>query len=298
MQLAQVVNTFGRAMQRRHGCKVHKLPIDAGFTCPNLDGTRGRGGCSFCNNRSFSPHRRRDPIALQLATGAHIAQRLTHARRYLAYFQAYTNTYASVDRLASLYDEALAHPDVIGLSIGTRPDCAPDEVLDLLGAYQGRGHEVWLELGLQSASDDSLRRVNRGHGFAEYCDAVRRARRRGLQVCTHLIVGLPGEHPDDSLVSLRRVLDQGVDGIKIHPLHVVRGTRLAGQWRSGEYQPLTLEEYAQVAAEMVRRCPPELVFHRLTGTARKPLLLAPDWCTGKWAVLNRITQLLQAHAHG
>lgn len=294
MQLPQVVNTFGHAMRRRYGFKVHKLPIDAGFTCPNRDGARGKGGCTFCNNRSFSPNHRRETIAAQVETGARIALRLNRATRYLAYFQAYTNTYAAIEELRALYEAALALPGVIGLSIGTRPDCVPDAVLDLLCSYRDRGHEVWLELGLQSAFEHSLERVNRGHGFGEYRDAVRRARSRGLQVCTHLIVGLPGERPADSLVSLERVLDHGVDGLKIHPLHVVRGTRLALDWRAGRYRPLSLEDYSEVAAEMVRRCPPRLVFHRLTGTAARPLLLAPDWCAGKWGVLNRIARLLQS----
>ncbi|MBI2383406.1 MAG: TIGR01212 family radical SAM protein [Gammaproteobacteria bacterium] len=298
MQLAQVVNTFGRAMRRRYGYKVHKLPIDAGFTCPNRDGNRGRGGCTFCNNRSFSPNGRRASIPDQLDTGARIVRRLTRAARYLAYFQAYTNTYAAVEELAPLYDEALRHDDVIGLSVGTRPDCVPDEVLDLLCAHRDRGREVWLELGLQSAFDDSLRRVNRGHGFAEYADAVRRARRRGLQVCTHLIVGLPGERAADSLVSLERVLEHGVDGLKVHPLHVVRGTKLALEWRRGGYRPLALEDYAEVAAEIVRRSPPQIVFHRLTGTAGRTLLLAPEWCAGKWAVLNRIARILDPACAG
>ena len=214
------------------------------------------------------------------------------ARLYLAYFQAYTNTYADIKTLQILYDEALAEPDVVGLSIGTRPDCISPEIIALLAEYRARGYEVWLELGLQSAFDDTLARVNRGHGFAEYQTAVLAAHAAGLPICTHLILGLPGETPLHYRTTVERVLALGVEGFKIHPLHVVRGTRLAQAWRNGEYQPLTLPEYLTAVADLVEQTPPEVVFHRLTGTAEADLLLAPDWCSKKWLVLNGITREL------
>jgi len=294
MHLPDYVHTFGQHMLARHGERVHKLAIDAAFTCPNRDGSKGIGGCTFCNNVSFSPHGRQPaPVAVQLAAGRQVLRRRTGARKFLAYFQAYTNTYAAVDELRRLYDAALAEPDVIGLSIGTRPDCVPPAVLDLLLEYQQQGYEVWLELGLQSSFDDSLRRVNRGHGYAEYRQAVRAARARGLPVCTHLIVGLPGEQAWHSRVTLERVLAEGVDGLKLHPLHVVKGTRLANQWRRGEYRPLELAEYVAIAADLVEMTPPEVVYHRLTGTAARNILLAPAWCSRKWQVLNDIAAELQ-----
>lgn len=284
---------MGSLLRARYGERVHKLAIHAGFTCPNRDGTKGRGGCSFCNNVSFSPYARREPdVAAQIDAGRRVLARRTGARRFIAYFQAYTNTYGDVDRLRRLYDQALSQPDVIGLSVGTRPDCVPDAVLDLLAGYSDQGCEVWLELGLQSAFDDTLARVNRGHGFAEYRDAVARAHERGLQLCTHLIVGLPGEAAADSLESLEQVLSLGVEGLKIHPLHVVRHTLLAHQWRRGEYRPLDFDDYVETVVEMVRRTPPEVVFHRLTGTASDDILLAPRWCSQKWRVLNAITNRL------
>ncbi len=216
----------------------------------------------------------------------------TGAVRFLAYFQAYTNTYADVDRLGALYRQALDEPDVIGLSIGTRPDCVPDRVLDLLAGYRAEGYEVWLELGLQSAFDATLDRVNRGHGFAEYRRAVRAARLRALPVCTHLIVGLPGEGRDAALGSLERVLDLGTDGLKLHPLHVVRHTLLANQWRDGGYRPMTLDEYIAIAADLIERTPAQIVYHRVTGTASRDILLAPDWCAKKWIVINGIERAL------
>ena len=297
MILSNHVNTFGQAMLHRYGERVHKIAIDADFTCPNRDGSKGRGGCTFCNNVSFSPNGRQPPgISEQLAAGRRVIRKRTGARKYLAYFQAYTNTYADIDSLRELYDEALSEPDIIGLAVGTRPDCAPPPVLDLLAAYQQQGHEIWLELGLQSSFDESLKRVNRGHGFAEYQTALLAARNRGLQVCTHLIIGLPGETQAHCKTTLERILELGVDGLKLHPLHVVKGTQLANEWRRGEYQPLLLDEYINIATDLIRHTPPEVIFHRVTGTASKQILLAPEWCSQKWLVLNRITNALQHHA--
>jgi radical SAM protein (TIGR01212 family) len=293
MKLSQYVNTFGQAMLARYGERVHKIAIDAGFTCPNRDGSIGRGGCTFCSNVSFSPNGRRPKsVTEQIESGRQVIRKRTGARKYIAYFQAYTNTYADVRELTRLYDEALSEPDVIGLDIGTRPDCVPDEVLDLLLDYQQKGYEIWLELGLQSSHDDSLKHVNRGHGFAEYEQAVVRARSRGLKVCTHLILGLPGESSEHHMQSLERVLELGVDGLKLHPLHVVKGTQLANEWRRGEYQPLTMADYVSDVVELVSRTPADVIFHRLTGTAASNLLLAPQWCSKKWRVLNSITAAL------
>jgi radical SAM protein (TIGR01212 family) len=289
VHLPSLIRTLGRDLRERHGVRVHKIALDAGFTCPNRDGSRGIGGCTFCNNSSFSPNGRQPrPLDAQIAAGRAVIRRRTGARHYLAYFQAYTNTYADVAALRALYDAALAEPDVVGLSVGTRPDCVPTAVLDLLAGYRDAGHEVWLELGLQSADDATLARVNRGHGFAEYRNAALAARRRGLRLCTHLMIGLPGERPEAARDSLARVLDVGTDGLKLHPLHVVKGTALANEWRRGQYRPLALEDYVAAAADLIERTPPEVVYHRLTGTASADILLAPAWCTLKWRVLNGI----------
>jgi radical SAM protein (TIGR01212 family) len=294
MALSDYINTLGQDLLRRYGERIHKVAINAGMTCPNRDGSKGQGGCTFCNNVSFSPNARQAPmVASQIEAGRQVIAKRTRARRFLAYFQAYTNTYADVEYLSGLYGQALAEPDVVGLSIGTRPDCVPDAVLDLLAGYQAQGREVWLELGLQSAFDETLKRVNRGHGFAKYRQAVRAARLRGLKVCTHLIVGMPGEGRDQALSSLEQVLALGVDGLKLHPLHVVKGTALANEWRQGEYTPLEFAEYIAIAADMIERTPSEVVFHRVTGTAAKDILLAPQWCSKKWAVLNDIEHELR-----
>ncbi|TCJ16998.1 TIGR01212 family radical SAM protein [Parasulfuritortus cantonensis] len=294
MPLSDVVNTFGQWLLAKHGERVHKIALDVGFTCPNRDGSKGTGGCTFCNNASFSPgSQKRKSLAEQMASGRDGIGRRTGAGKYLAYFQAYTNTYDEAERLRELYDQALAYPGMIGLAVGTRPDCVADEVLDLLAGYRARGMEVWLELGLQSAFDDSLARVNRGHGFAEYAETCTKARAMGIPICTHLIMGLPGETEWHYQRTLDRVLEVGTDGLKLHPLHIVRHTLLAHQWRHGEYAPMLMEDYIRVAADLIERTPESVVFHRVTGTASADILLAPMWCEHKWPVLNGIENLLK-----
>lgn len=294
MKLSDYVNTFGQSMLKKYGERVHKISLNANLTCPNRDGTKGIGGCTFCNNASFNPAARDSAnIAQQLESGRRVIRKRTGAKKYLAYFQAYTNTYGDIKQLKQLYDLALAEPDVIGLSIGTRPDCVPDAVLDLLADYQERGYEIWLELGLQSAFDETLDKVNRGHGFKEYYEAVHSAHKRDLKVCTHLIIGLPDEDSYHYKTSLKRVLDEGVEGLKIHPLHVVKGTQLARDWLQNKYSPLSLYEYVSVAAELIEMTPADVIYHRVTGTASKDILLAPGWCSKKWNVINRITQELK-----
>jgi len=298
MVLSDRIHTYGQFLLRKHGERVHKIALDAGFTCPNRDGTKGIGGCTFCNNDSFSPNGHQPPtIAQQIDSGRRAIGKRTKANKFIAYFQAYTNTYAKVEYLEALYQEALQEPDIIGLSIGTRPDCVSADVIDLLARYLDRGLEISLELGLQSAFDDTLRRVNRGHGLAEYQSTVIAARKRGIPVCTHLIIGLPGETEEHYHASLDTVLELGTDGMKLHPLHVVKGTILANQWRHGEYQPMSQEDYIRVAADLIERTPEHIAYHRVTGTCSKNILLAPEWCSQKWSVLNGIEQELRRRDH-
>lgn len=275
-------------MRSRFGERVQKLPLHAGFTCPNRDGMLGRGGCHFCSVNSFSDESEA-ALDLQLARGR---EKIDRARRFLAYFQAYTNTYAEVERLRALYDAALESYGVVGLCVGTRPDCVPDAVLDLLAGYRDQGAEVWLELGLQSAFDATLARVNRGHGFAEFAQTMVRARRLQLPVCAHLIVGLPGEVPEMSLISLQRTLDEGVQGLKLHPLMIVKGSRLALAYRRGEVAPPSFADYVATVAEMIRRTPASIIYHRVAASARQATLLAPDWCAGSQVANNAIAQTL------
>ena len=291
MQLDHLVHTFGQHLKRRFGERVHKLSLSGDFTCPNRDGTLGRGGCTFCNVRSFG----RDAGALSITEQiAREKAKTDRARRYLAYFQAYTSTYAEVETLKALYDEAATQSDIVGLCVGTRPDCVPDAALDLMAGYRDAGLEVWLELGLQSAHDATQTLIRRGHTLADYRDAVRRAHARGLQVCTHLIAGLPGETVPQIQQTLQTVLDIGVEGLKLHPLMIVRGSRMAAQYRRGEVAPMALADYAALAGSLIRATPPEVVYHRVSATAQQPTLIAPDWCGPRWSAIQAIAADLAA----
>lgn len=290
MQLQKLVNMFGGDLSRRYGQKVHKLTLHGGFSCPNRDGTLGRGGCTFCNVASFADEAQQHrSIAEQLAEQARLVDR---ARRYLAYFQAYTSTFAEVQLLRSMYQQAIEQANVVGLCVGTRPDCVPDSVLDLLCSYRELGYEVWLELGLQTANDKTLHRINRGHDFACYQKTTRLARQRGLKVCTHLIVGLPGEGHQDALNTLESVVDTGTDGIKLHPLHIVTGSIMAKAWAAGRLSAIELEDYTAIAGEMIRHTPPEIIYHRISASARRPTLLAPLWCENRWTGMVEIDRYL------
>ncbi|OAT22462.1 putative Fe-S oxidoreductase [Buttiauxella gaviniae ATCC 51604] len=293
MQLQKLVNMFGGDLQRRYGHKVHKLTLHGGFSCPNRDGTIGRGGCTFCNVASFADETQQNhSIADQLERQSQLVNRAQH---YLAYFQAYTSTWAEVQVLRSMYQQAVSKASIVGLCVGTRPDCVPDSVLDLLSEYHEKGYEVWLELGLQTTHDKTLHRINRGHNFACYQETTHRARTRGLKVCSHLIVGLPGEKHDHCMETLEKVVETGVDGIKLHPLHIVNGSTMAKSWQAGRLQAIELEEYATVAGEMIRHTPLDVVFHRISANARQPTLLAPLWCENRWAGMGAIDKYLTEH---
>ncbi|GMQ45534.1 TIGR01212 family radical SAM protein [Vibrio sp. 10N] len=292
MQLHELVNTIGQDLQRRYGEKVHKLTLHGGFSCPNRDGTIGRGGCTFCNVASFASEETQiQSIHDQLTDRAGEVKR---AKKYLAYFQAYTSTYAEVQVLKNMYEEALKYADIVGLCVGTRPDCVPDSVLELLAGYVEQGYEIWLELGLQTANDQTLKRINRGHDFAVYDEITKRARALGIKVCTHLIVGLPNETKQDNLQTLEKVLATGTDGIKLHGLHIVEGSTMAKAWRAGRLEAPSLEFYLDVASEMIRRTPAEIVYHRVSSSARRPTLLSPLWCENRWLAMTELGRTLTA----
>ena len=291
MQLHLVVNTFGSDLQRRYGEKIYKLTLHGGFSCPNRDGTIGVGGCTFCNVASIIDESIQvKTISQQLAQQAH---QMKKSKRYLAYFQAYTSTYAEVEILKNMYEEALNSADIVGLCVGTRPDCVPDEALNLLASYHAKGFEVWLELGLQTAHDKTLHNINRGHTFDVYHQTVQKARRLGIKVCTHLIIGLPKETKQDNLITLDSVLNSGVDGLKLHPLHIVEGSIMAKAWRTGRLDILSLEQYVDIAGDIIRQTPSNILYHRISANARKPTLLAPDWCENHWQSMNAVDHNLR-----
>ncbi len=286
-------------LRQRFGCRVRSLALDAGFTCPNVDGTITTGGCVYCDNRSFSPNRRlpRTTLRAQVERGIAVLSSRYAAERFIAYFQAGTNTHAPLDRLRRLYDEALDHPLVVGLAVGTRPDCVPDDCLDLLEDY-ARRLPVFLELGLQTIHDRTLDWMNRGHHADAFFDAVARCRGRNLHLCAHVILNLPGESRDDMLATARAIALPELHSVKVHNLHVVRGTPLEQQYHRGEAPLFSREEYVSVVCDFLELLPPEMVIHRLSGEAPPDYLVAPDWCRDKSGLLRAIdAELLRRDSH-
>jgi radical SAM protein (TIGR01212 family) len=284
---------FSRFLRERFGRRVQRVTIDAGFTCPNVDGTVTTGGCVYCDNRSFSPNRRlpRTTTRAQVQRGVELLGRRYGVDRFIAYFQAATNTHAPVERLRRLYDEALDHPQIVGLAVGTRPDSVPDPVLDLLQEY-ARGRYVCLELGLQSIHDQSLDWMNRGHHYDAFLDAVSRCRGRGLDVCAHVILNLPGESHADMMATADALAGLPVQAVKIHNLHVVRGTPMEAMYHAGEVPLFSREEYVRTVCDFLERLPPGMVIHRLNGDAPPDYLVAPLWCRDKPALLRAIHEEL------
>ena len=277
----------------RFGCRVYKLQIDAGFTCPNRDGTVSKGGCAYCDGRG-SQLRQIGPlpsVAQQIRRGKEYYKKNRNAGKFIAYFQTFTNTYAPIDKLKKLYDEALGEEDVIGLSVGTRPDCLSDGIIDLLRGYATKNH-VWLELGLQSMHDKTLRLINRGHSAATFLDAVHRLSGSNINICTHIIVGLPGETREDILETARAIAPLPIHGIKIHALLALRGTVIGDLYEKGEITMFSRDDYVRIVSDILEILPPEMVIQRLTADGYRDIFLGPKWAVNKMEVLNAIDKEL------
>ena len=285
------LNTYLRGL---YGCRVQKITVDAGLTCPNRDGTVGTGGCIYCNARGSGPgaHARGLSITEQLLQGKQALGKRYKARKFIAYFQSFSNTYAPLPRLQALYDEAIEVTDIVGLSVGTRPDCVSEPVIDLLQSYTPR-HLIWLEYGLQSAHDATLEFINRGHDRQTFCRAVEMTRNRGLNICAHVILGLPGENREHMLATADLLADLGVDGVKIHLLYVIRGTRLEALYHSGQLRCLQQQQYVDLVCDFLERLPQQMVIQRLTGDPHPQELVAPDWALRKNETLTRIRQAFE-----
>ena len=285
--------TLNAHYQEKFGCKVYKLSIDAGFTCPNRDGTLGFGGCIFCSG---------DGSGAFAASGEDVRRQLELAKervrsknkngKYIAYFQAFTNTYAPVHKLRALYEAAMEPEEILGLAIGTRPDCLPDDVIGLLRELNGR-KPVSVELGLQTVHPESVRYIRRGYGNEVYRDAVLRLKEAGLEVVTHIILGLPGETAEMAAQTARFAVDAGTDGVKFHLLHVLRGTDLHRDYEAGLFRCLELEEYGDWLERCLREVPPSVTVHRITGDGAKKDLIAPLWSGDKKRVLNYLRKRLR-----
>ncbi|MBR2340309.1 MAG: TIGR01212 family radical SAM protein [Clostridia bacterium] len=287
--------TYDYYLRQRFGCKVAKITLDAGFTCPNIDGTRAYGGCIYCSSRGSGDFSQSADLSLREQYDIQRAKitEKWQTNKFIPYLQAHTNTYAPIERLRQVYGEVLALPDVVGVNIATRADCINDECLALL-AEMSEKTELTVELGLQSVCDETARLINRAHSFSEFRDGYRRLREASskIKICVHLINGLPGEDKQMMLDSARTVSAMKPDQIKLHLLHVISGTALANMYEKGLYTPLTLEEYADIVASQIEIIDDSIVIGRVTGDGDKESLLAPLWSLKKFTVMNEIDKLL------
>jgi len=308
------IQTFGSYLKKKYGQRVKKIPLAiGGFTCPNIDGTVAKGGCTFCLNDSFSPNlaKNKDKIFLNLNSHenpllsrqkAQVIEQIKRdklkfqkelgIKKYIAYFQAFTNTYAPFDTLKELYETALAQKDVIGLSIGTRSDSVQEKVYEYL-AKLSQEKEIWIEFGIQSVFDETLERINRGHDSKNVEDAIKKAKSYGLNVCGHLIFGLPDENKDMMLQSAKKAYEWGIDSVKFHPLYVVKNTLLANEYMRGDFTPIEFEEYIDVLCSAIEIMPEHIIVQRVSAGIDDDSLLAPAWCgLSKNEQMKRIKQEL------
>lgn len=314
--MREQIFTYGQYLHRRFGTKVSKVPISiSGFTCPNIDGTVAKGGCTFCENDSFSPSldRARELkgffLNLQSTENPHLDKQLQQlqwqfealskrlqkengTQKFLVYFQSFTNTYAPFETLKALYEKALTFDNVVGLSIGTRSDSITDETFEYL-AELSKKTEVWVEFGIQSIYDETLQRINRGHDSANVKEAILKAKRHGLNVCGHLIFGLPGETKEMMLETAKEAYGLGIDSVKYHPLYVVKRTALANEYARGEFEPITQELYLEVLKEALKLKPAHVSVQRITAGIDDDSLIAPQWCKDKNEQLRAINRSLK-----
>lgn len=285
--------TFNDHCREKFGCKVYKLSIDANLSCPNRDGTCGYGGCIFCSGEGSGEFAEKgSSITAQLEKAKARVQSKNRDGKYIAYFQAFTNTYAPVEQLRKLYLEAVAPDDIVGIAIGTRPDCLGDDVIELLKEINAI-KPVSIELGLQTTNVESARYIRRGYENAIYFDVVRRLKDAGIEVVTHIILGLPGEMAEDALQTTYDAVAAGTDGVKFHLLHVLRGTDLAADYAAGKFRCLAMEEYGAWLKACIDALPEHIAVHRITGDGAKKDLIAPLWSGDKKKVLNYLNKLLK-----
>ena len=289
-------NDYGTWIRRQFPYRVQKISIDAGFTCPNRDGRISTGGCIYCDNRTFNPSycQRRNSVTQQLEEGKQFFAHKYPDMKYLAYFQAFTNTYAPLAQLKALYDEALQVDDIVGIVIGTRPDCVSDELLDYLAELNQRTF-VLVEYGVESTNNDTLLRINRGHTFQQSQDAILRTHQRGLLTGAHIILGLPGEDATESLRQAPIISQLPIDILKIHQMQIIRGTRLATEFERQPFHIYTVDEYIQLIAEYIQRLRPDMILERFVSQSPKELLIAPHWGLKNYEFTNLLVNYLKQH---
>lgn len=288
--------SLNRYLQDTFGEKVYKIALDGGFTCPNRDGTKGTGGCIFCSGAGSGEFagRSEDSVTVQIEKGKERLRNKVKNGKYIAYFQAFTGTYAPAEKLRRLYEEAISHPDIVALSIATRPDCLPREVLLVL-EEMNRRKPVWVELGLQTIHERTAEYIRRGYPLAVYDEAVKKLKEIGVQVIVHVILGLPGETAGEMKETVSYVGGSGADGIKLQLLHVIKGTDLEKDYREGKFRVMDMEEYVDLVVDCIALLPERMVIHRMTGDGAKKDLVAPLWSTDKKRVLNALHRALKCY---
>ena len=281
--------TLNRFLKEKFGEKVKKIPLDAGFGCPNRDGTKGYGGCIYCDPKGSGTGLFAKGYSLEEQIALFMERfEKKGFRKFILYFQSFCNTYGPIDKLKKAYDLVFLKESIVGMAIGTRPDCINREVVELLKYYKEKGIYVWLELGVQSVHDETLRRINRGHTFEDFLRAHELLKREGFPVVVHVIFGLPGEDREMMLETVKTLARIGIDGIKFHALYIVKGTKMAELYQRGEYKPIELEEYVDLVVSAIAYLPESVVIHRVCSEARPEEILAPLWVSKKMEVINLV----------
>jgi hypothetical protein len=276
---------YNNYLKEKYGCKIYKIALDAGLSCPNIDS----GGCTYCNSKGSRAYYVGSDLSIQkqIETGIKYLKKTKNAKKFIAYFQAHTNTYAPTDKLKTIYDHVNGFEEIVGISIGTRPDAIDREKLELIASYKDR-YEVWIEYGLQSMHAKTLKLINRGHTFDDFSDAVNLTKKFGIPICAHVILGLPGEIKEDMMATAKKLAELKIEGVKIHPLHILKGSKMEELHNRGEIRLLEQDEYVDLVREFLGNLPPDIIVQRLTGQGSKDDHIAPLWALDKTGTIKKI----------
>ncbi len=289
----EIYKKFSNYLKEKFGCRVHKISVYAGFSCPNLDGSLSKNGCIYCNNYAFSPCLKlKLGIEQQIKKGIEYGKKRFNAEKFIVYFQPYSNTYAPTEILKEKYDIVKKFPEVIGMSIGTRPDCIDEEKLKLIESYSNK-YEVWVEYGLQSIHDKTLKIINRNHTFSDFLNAYNLTRKRNVKICVHVIIGLPGETKEEIIQTGKECGRLKLDGIKIHPIHILKNTELERWYKEKRFEVMNMEQYVDILTDFLSYLYPETIIQRLTADCDKNHLVAPIWLFEKQKMLKLIEKTMK-----
>jgi radical SAM protein (TIGR01212 family) len=289
----EMYKKFSEYLKKRFRCRVHKISVYAGFSCPNLDGTLSNKGCIYCNNYAFSPSLREVlPLEEQIKKGIEYGKKRFKAKKFIVYFQPYSNTYAPIEILKEKYDVVKNFPEVVGISIGTRPDCIDEEKLRLIESYSDN-YEVWIEYGLQSIHDKTLKIINRNHKYSDFLNAYEMTKKRNIKICAHVIIGLPGECREEIIETAKECGRLKLDGIKIHPIHVLKNTELEKWYNEGKFNVMNMEEYIDLLCDFLSYLYPETVIQRLTADCDREYLVSPLWLLEKQKMLKLLEEKMK-----